>query len=266
MINDLIIYFHFYPENLFLWVAILSVGVGSFLNVLIFRYPIMLFRGWIKTTKRYGGAWQAKVQEMDDSKKVSGEVVRRLSLLRQSVIVVLCCSLSVLVAFEFQSPLHVFYVLLFTWLLIIISGISYDHSIIPDELIYILLWTGLLINMQGTLTDLRGAVIGCVLGYIFLIPGFYFSKLFNIGSVSSDDMKLLSGVGAWVGFSSIPVVVIISSMLYFGHLIIFGYRGVSKVPYAVFVAASGWLAGVYSLKIPILWFDTLCFSLNNILY
>lgn len=102
----------------------------------------------------------------------------------------------------------------FTWFLICLFFIDAKTQYLPDCLTLPLLWLGLLVNTQGIFTSLKSAVYGAVLGYIILWILFYGFKLVTKkDGMGFGDFKLLAALGAWVGWMQVPVILFFSAVL-----------------------------------------------------
>lgn len=140
--------------------------------------------------------------------------------------------------------------LVLTFGLLILAFIDIDHQLLPDQLTLPLIWMGLILSVFGVYIDSESSIIGAVLGYGFLwsIHRLFFSLTGREG-VGRGDFKLLALLGAWVGWSPLPFIVFLSSILgaLFGLLLIFMGRRTrtDPIPYGPFLAFSGWLALVF---------------------
>lgn len=97
--------------------------------------------------------------------------------------------------------------------LIALSYIDQREKILPDELTLTMLWTGLIFNSFNLLTDITSAVFGAALGYIIFL---LVKQAFKLGSgkdgLGQGDLKLLSAIGAWLGWQALPGVILIASL------------------------------------------------------
>src|SRR5690606_10387759 len=102
--------------------------------------------------------------------------------------------------------------LLFTWTLIVLTMIDFDHQLLPDDLTFPLLWLGLLVNSQAWLTDLESAVFGAVGGYLILWGVYWgFKLLTGKEGMGYGDFRLLAALGAWLGWQALPQIILLSS-------------------------------------------------------
>jgi leader peptidase (prepilin peptidase)/N-methyltransferase len=140
--------------------------------------------------------------------------------------------------------------LAFAYLLIAMTLIDYDTKTLPDDLTYPLLWLGLLINLDGTIVPLRDAVIGAMAGYMSLWAVYWLFK-FATGKegMGYGDFKLLAALGAWMGWAMLPTIIILSSVVgaVVGiSLIVFARRDRNNpIPFGPYLAAAGMIALLY---------------------
>ena len=140
--------------------------------------------------------------------------------------------------------------LAFTYFLIAMTLIDYDTKTLPDDLTYPLLWLGLLINLNGTIVPLRDAVIGAMAGYVSLWAVYWLFKLVTgKEGMGYGDFKLLAALGAWMGWAMLPTIIILSSAV--GAvvgiaLIVFARRDRNNpIPFGPYLAAAGIIALLY---------------------
>jgi leader peptidase (prepilin peptidase)/N-methyltransferase len=102
----------------------------------------------------------------------------------------------------------------FAYFLIAMTLIDADTQLLPDDLTLPLLWLGLLVNLNGTFTSLPSAVIGAVAGYLSLWSIYWIFKLATgKEGMGYGDFKLLAALGAWMGWSMLPVIILLSSVV-----------------------------------------------------
>ena len=163
-------------------------------------------------------------------------------------------ALSALVIWQLGSGWAGLSALAFTWFLVAMTLIDYDTKTLPDDLTYPLLWLGLLVNMNGTFVPLRDAVIGAMAGYLALWSVYWLFKLVTgKEGMGYGDFKLLAALGAWLGWAMLPTIVILSSavgaVVGIG-LIVFARRGRDNpIPFGPYLAAAGMIALLYGLPL-----------------
>lgn len=230
--------------------AILGLLVGSFLNVVIYRLPLMLQREWHGQCCEYlqldankiGSAPAASEHKVfnlmkpDSHCPVCKKPVRPwqnipvISYLllggkcsecktvihwRYPVVELATAALSAVVAWHFGATWSCVAALLFTWCLIAATVIDIDHQLLPDNITLPLLWLGLILAMTpyGTGVSVTDAVIGAAAGYLSLWSIYQIFKLLTgREGMGYGDFKLLAAIGAWLGWQKLLTVVILSSM------------------------------------------------------
>ncbi len=141
--------------------------------------------------------------------------------------------------------------LVFTGLLIAMSGIDARTTLLPDSLTLPLLWIGLLIstlgaNGQGMFVPVDQAIYGAAVGYLALWTVYWgFKLLTGKEGMGYGDFKLLAALGAWCGVSGILPIVLMSAVVgaVFGSvwLAIKGRDHATPIPYGPYLAAAGWI-------------------------
>ena len=257
-------------------VFVVGLVVGSFLNVVIHRLPVMLDRRWRRQCDELAG----KNPDAGEASEAFNLVVprsrcphcgHRISALeniplisflwlkgrcsacgtpisrRYPTVELLTAVLSVAVAWRFGAGAGAAAGLLLTWALIALAFIDYDHQILPDDITLPLIWLGLLFNVFGLFTGVHSAVIGAVAGYVSLWLVYQgFKILTGKEGMGFGDFKLLAGLGAWLGWQALPLVILFSSFLgaVVGLLFIvfFGRDRRLPIPFGPFLCLAGWVA------------------------
>lgn len=247
--------------------------VGSFLNVAIYRFPIMMQResdNYLAMenddqpphTDRYnlvlpGSACTACGHALSVADNVP--IISYVWLkgrcrychapisARYPVVELLTAVLSGLVIWHLGSSFAGLSALLLLWMLIAMTFIDIDTQLLPDELTLPLMWLGLLVNLEGTFVPLRDAVIGAAIGYLSLWAVYWLFKLVTgRDGIGYGDFKLLAALGAWLGWMMLPVIVLLSSAVgaIVGlSLIVFrGHHRDRPIPFGPFLAAAGLIA------------------------
>jgi len=221
-------------------VALLSLMIGSFLNVVIHRMPKIIERQWRAEVAESSGqplpeepdynlmvprsqcpSCGHAITALENVPVVSYLVLRGrcggckapISVRYPSVELLTGC-LSALVAWNFGFTWTTAAGLLFVWTMIALAFIDLDSFYLPDDITLPLLWAGILANMGGAFVDLQTAVIGAVAGYLSLWLVYWAFK-FATGKegMGYGDFKLLAAIGAWLGWKMLPVVIMLSSLV-----------------------------------------------------
>ncbi|MGI9303457.1 MAG: prepilin peptidase [Gammaproteobacteria bacterium] len=253
-------------------VAVLGLMIGSFLNVVIHRLPIMLQREW----ERECAEVLHEESHNEDDKPfnlitprsrcphcehaiTAWENIPLLSYLlqrgkctacgaaisaRYPLVELLTAVLSVAVAVHFGYRWETGAALLLTWALIALSVIDLETTLLPDIIVLPFLWLGLLINLNGAFTDIHSAVIGAIAGYLSLWVVYHlFRLLTGKEGMGYGDFKLLGMLGAWMGWHALPLVILLSSVVGAAvgiALIVVKRRGKDvPIPFGPYLAAAG---------------------------
>lgn len=102
---------------------------------------------------------------------------------------------------------------LLCWYLVTLALIDYDTKLLPDSLTQPLLWAGIIVAFFGLFsTSLEAAVLGTVFGYLSLWSVYWLFKLVTgKEGMGFGDFKLLAALGAWLGWQALPVLILLSS-------------------------------------------------------
>ena len=140
--------------------------------------------------------------------------------------------------------------LFFLYSLIAMTFIDADTQLLPDDLTYPLIWAGLLINVNDTYVSLHDAVIGAAAGYLALWSIYWVYKLVRgREGMGYGDFKLLAALGAWMGWATLPAIVLMASLV--GSvvgvaLMVANRRGFDyQMPFGPYLAAAGLITFLY---------------------
>jgi len=220
--------------------TLIGLMIGSFLNVVIYRLPKMMERTWqlqcaelrgetlemqpvfnIATPRSICPNCQHKIAFWENIPILSYLLLRgrcsgchsRISV-RYPIIEAITGIMSGFVAWYFGFGWAMMAALIFVWALMVLAVIDIDTHLLPDDITLPLMWLGLLFNMYGGFTDLHSAVIGAVAGYLSLWTIYWVFKLVTgKEGMGYGDFKLLAAIGAWLGWSILPLVILFSSLV-----------------------------------------------------
>jgi leader peptidase (prepilin peptidase)/N-methyltransferase len=253
--------------------GVLGLLVGSFLNVVIHRLPMMMDRDWRNHCAELHGEEPPPHEPLSLARPGSrcpacGHAIRAIENIpllswlflrgrcsacaapispRYPLVEAVSGLLCAFAALHFGYGLVAIAAMLLIWSLIALTGIDFDSQLLPDAITLPLLWAGLLFNLFGTFTDLQSAVIGAMCGYLALWSVYWAFKL-TTGKegMGYGDFKLLAALGAWLGWEMLPLTILLSSLL--GAvvgiaLIVIAKRGRSvPIPFGPYLAVAGLLA------------------------
>lgn len=265
------------PALLITFVTLLGLVVGSFLNVVIYRLPLIELRAWRKEC----------AEELDCEDKLGKEVEETFNLayppshcpkcqhkirlwenipilsyllqkgrctsckepisMRYPVVELSSALLALACALYFGFSAALIGALLLSWVLLALSLIDFDHTILPDSMTLPLLWLGLLFNLFGVFTSLESAVIGAMAGYLSLWSIYWLFKLITgKEGMGYGDFKLFAALGAWMGWQLLPLIILLSSavgaVLGITMMLILGRDRNIPIPFGPYLAAAGWIA------------------------
>jgi len=137
--------------------------------------------------------------------------------------------------------------LIFTWVLIALTLIDLKKQLLPDSLTLPLLWLGLFISFFDLYIDLTSSVIGAMAGYLILWSVYQLFKLLTKKEgMGFGDFKLLAALGAWAGFTYLPLIILISSVVGsiagITMLVIGKTKQQQPIPFGPYLAVAGWIA------------------------
>lgn len=266
------------PWLLFLFVGLISLCVGSFLNVVIYRLPVMLERAWKVEAKAILGLEQRSESEATFNLSVPNStcpkchtaikpwhnipVISYLLLrgkchncktpisLRYPFVEAMTAVACLLLLNEFGMGWQFLALWLLTFVFIALIGIDYDHQLLPDNLTMPLLWLGLLVNTQGLFVPLSEAIWGAAVGYLSLWSIYWLFKwVTGKEGMGFGDFKLLAVCGAWFGWGMLPNIILVSSgvgaVLGIALILIQGRDSQKPMPFGPFIAIAAWLTVVY---------------------
>ena len=230
------------PQTIAVVAGIIGLCVGSFVNVVIYRLPKMLDRGWRAQCAELAGESAAAsppynlviprsqcpscghpISALENIPVLSYLVLRgrcrsckaRISA-RYPLVELLTGALAVAAALRFHGVLTIAAACVLLCALVALTFIDFDTQLLPDNITLPLVWAGLLVNTAGIMpgVSLRDAVLGAVAGYLALWIVYWLFKLIRgKEGMGYGDFKLLAALGAWLGWQMLPLIVLLSSLV-----------------------------------------------------
>ena len=262
-------------------VFILSLLIGSFLNVVIHRLPIMMERDWrrqaeellapataasqSKSTDRYNLMVPRSACPKCGTQITALQNIPVISWLmlkgrcahcrtdisaRYPIIELSTALLSGIVAWQFGFTWHMAAALLLTWSLVALCMIDFDHQLLPDNLTLPLMWAGLSLSLfHGNVLPVtpQDAIVGALAGYLSLWLVFHLFKLATgKEGMGYGDFKLLAALGAWLGWQMLPLIIMLSACVGaavgISLILLRGRDRNIPIPFGPYLAAAGWIA------------------------
>ena len=267
------------------FVFIVSLMVGSFLNVVIYRLPVMMERSWkadfqahFETDVSTLGSntdstestpfnlikpdstcpkCQHKIRAWENIPVLSWLLLRgkcsqckNAISIRYPLIELGTALCSVWIAWHFGYSWSALAGVVMTWILVALIFIDIDTMLLPDQLTLPLLWMGLLFSIVNPAVSSADSIIGATVGYLSLWSVYWgFKLLTGKEGMGYGDFKLLAALGAWMGWQYLAIVVLMSSLV--GAVIgisVLSFQGKDKgqaIPFGPYLAIAGWLTLLY---------------------
>lgn len=275
--QQLFIIYSDYPALFITFMAILSLLIGSFLNVVIYRLPKMMEDEWQQEYKAYflsatdTTATPAKFNlavPRSSCPSCAAPVLARDNIpvlswlllkgkcrscsapisIRYPLVETLTAILSVVVAWKLGFGLAAVVLIVTTWTLIALTFIDIDKMLLPDQLTLPLLWLALLFSLSSSAFVNPGqAIVGAAAGYLSLWSVYWLFKLLTgKEGMGYGDFKLLAVFGAFLGWQQLPLIILLSSCVgAVVGVILLSVQGKNKatpIPFGPYIAAAGWIA------------------------
>ncbi len=272
-----------------------TLMIGSFLNVVIYRLPLMMQREWRDQCEELLSepapelpagpfnlvvprsrcpscgapikAWQNIPVLSYLLLSASCANCQQSISVRYPLVEFFTAALSAVCAWHFGFGWEAVMAIGLTCALVAISMIDIDHQLIPDSIVYPLLWTGLAMSLLHPLPDAgtlfiapREAIVGALAGYLSLWSVYQLFKLVTgKEGMGYGDFKLLAALGAWLGWGALPTIILMSAVV--GAVIgiaMIVFRGRDRqlpIPFGPYLAAAGWITMLYGEAIETAYLD-----------
>jgi len=277
MFEQILALFQQSPTTYYLFVVTLSLLIGSFLNVVVYRLPKMMQNGWYQDCREFLA---------DEVKDIPAKKIDKLTLskpdstcpkcghqirfyenipviswlflkgkcsqcknsisIRYPLVETTTALLSLVIAYKYGPTAEGALLLLLTWGLICLTLIDFDHMLLPDQIVLPLLWLGLLVNINTTFVALDDAVIGAAVGYGSLFSVFWLFKLLTgKEGMGHGDFKLFALFGAWIGWQLLPVLILMASfvgaIIGISLMLFKNHQREQAIPFGPYLAIAGWI-------------------------
>ncbi len=262
--------------------AIFGLIIGSFLNVVIYRLPKMMENEWRAQCHEFLEIEENNLQAQsfnlikpDSTCPHCGHAITAMENIpvlsylflggkcsqchtpiskRYPLVELLSAILTVVIASHYGYSYQALFAMVLTWALIALTFIDIDKQLLPDSITLPFIWIGLILNSNGLFTDIHSSLFGAVTGYLVL---WIIYQLFKLATgkegMGYGDFKLLALFGAWFGYQSLPLIIILSAGV--GTIITLMMIALGKqqqqqtIPFGPYLAMAGWIA--------MLWGDTI---------
>jgi leader peptidase (prepilin peptidase)/N-methyltransferase len=268
-----ILSFEQYPVLFFGTLFVLGSMIGSFLNVVIYRLPVMMQREWrhdclefleqaqdsevekfnLSVPRSRCGSCGHQITAMENIPLISYLVLGgKCSACKTSIspqyplVEVFTGIVSVIIGWHFGVSLQTLAALFLSWGLIAAGGIDIGHKLLPDSITLPLLWLGILLSFFNVFISLEDSVIGAMAGYMSLWTVFILFKVVTgKEGMGHGDFKLLAMLGAWLGWKPLLVVILTSSVvgatIGISMILLKKTERGTQIPFGPYLAAAGWM-------------------------
>ncbi len=282
------------PKLYYSFIFILGLLIGSFINVVIYRLPKILKKTWQSDCEEFLNEINNKPQPNNDNSVAKynlstprsacpqcGHLITAIENIpvlsylflkgkcrecntkisvRYPLIELFCATIALIVAIKFGVTITAIAMITLSWALITLSMIDYDHQFLPDEITLPLLWAGLLFNAYFEAIPLFDAVLGASVGYLAFWSLYKVFKLITgKEGMGYGDFKLLALLGAWFGWQSLLLIILISSLtgaIIGVSLILLKLQEKGKpIPFGPYLALAGWIVMMWGETIKLHYFQ-----------
>ncbi len=267
-------------------VFLVSLAIGSFLNVVIYRIPKMMQNQW-QSECRLLLADELNSSDSNEENKTFNLITPSSSCpkcnakikpwhnipvlgwiilggkcatckapisKRYPAIEALTAAISLVVAWQLGATSLALLFIIITWALVALTFIDIDHMLLPDQITLPLLWLALIASVFGITIPPGEAIIGAAIGYLSLWSVYWLFKLVTgKEGMGYGDFKLLAVFGALLGWQSLPLIILLSSVV--GAVIgitllsIQGKDKATPIPFGPYIAIAGWIALLWGEQI-----------------
>ena len=264
---------------------ILGLLVGSFLNVVIYRVPEGLNRNWKLQAKQmldlpleqgegerfnilmppsHCPSCKAAIKPWQNIPILSYVLLKgqckhchAAISLRYPLVELLTGLVFAVCAWKFGATWTALAAMVFSAYLIAMIFIDADTQLLPDQLTLPLMWGGIVFHLAAYLlqadwgiTTLVDSLLGAIVGYMSLWSIFQLFKLVTgKEGMGYGDFKLLAALGAWLGISVLPIIIIMSAVVGLIFALIMKVAKNQPMPFGPYLAISGWIVLVFSQPI-----------------
>ncbi|ETJ49835.1 N-methyltransferase [Pseudoalteromonas agarivorans] len=274
-------------------VGLISLCVGSFLNVVIYRLPLMMQREWqsecrlLLEDELTNKPTQTNTNEPFNLVKPNSTCPKCKTAIkpwqnipiiswimlkgkcancsnpisaRYPIVEAITALLSLVIAYSFGATEHALLYIFVTWILVALTFIDIDHMLLPDQLTLPLVWLALIAAVMGITISPGDAIVGAACGYLSLWSVFWLFKLLTgKEGMGYGDFKLLAVFGALLGWQSLLTIILLSSVV--GAIIgiallsIQGKDKATPIPFGPYLAIAGWITLLWGAQIQAAYFN-----------
>lgn len=272
-------------------IGLVSLCVGSFLNVVIYRLPLMMQREWqgecrllleselknniADTNEPFN---LAKPNSTCPKCKTAIKAWQNIPVIswlflkgkcascsnpisaRYPIVEAITALLSLVVAYCLGATEQALLYIAITWALVALTFIDIDHMLLPDQITLPLVWLALIAAVLGYTVTPTDAIIGAACGYLSLWSVFWLFKLLTgKEGMGYGDFKLLAVFGALLGWQSLLTIILLSSVvgaiIGIALLTIQGKDKATPIPFGPYLAIAGWITMLWGEQLQANYFN-----------
>lgn len=278
--SELLDYFIHNPTALYIAIGLLSLCIGSFLNVVIFRTPKMMEQEWkqecqlllhpkqpiiehekltLSTPPSTCPSCHSAIHWYQNIPIISwlllrgrcGSCQHPISK-RYPLVELLTCVCSVVVVAVFGATWQMLAGVVLTWALIALTFIDFDTQLLPDRFTLTLAGAGLAVNSLSLYTTPTLSIWGAVIGFLCLwVVYILFKVVTGKEGMGYGDFKLLAALGAWMGPLMLPLIILLSSVIgaIIGIILLKVRKENQPFAFGPYIAIAGWIAFLWGDQI-----------------
>lgn len=276
-------------------IGLVSLCVGSFLNVVIYRLPLMMQREWQGECRLLLES-ELKSNKADESESLNSTfnlikpnstcpkcktaikawqnipIISWLLLkgkcascsnpisARYPIVEAITALLSLVVAYKLGATEQALLYIAITWALVALTFIDIDHMLLPDQITLPLVWLALIAAVLGYTVTPTDAIIGAACGYLSLWSVFWLFKLLTgKEGMGYGDFKLLAVFGALLGWQSLLTIILLSSVvgaiIGIALLTVQGKDKATPIPFGPYLAIAGWITMLWGEQLQTSYFN-----------
>jgi len=274
-------------------IGLVSLCVGSFLNVVIYRLPLMMQREWqgecrllleselknniADTNEPFN---LAKPNSTCPKCKTAIKAWQNIPVIswlllkgkcascsnpisaRYPIVEAITALLSLVVAYKLGATEQALLYIAVTWALVALTFIDIDHMLLPDQITLPLVWLALIAAVLGYTVTPTDAIIGTACGYLSLWSVFWLFKLLTgKEGMGYGDFKLLAVFGALLGWQSLLTIILLSSVvgaiIGIALLTVQGKDKATPIPFGPYLAIAGWITMLWGEQLQASYFNVI---------
>jgi leader peptidase (prepilin peptidase)/N-methyltransferase len=275
MIENLLEIIEIYPLMGYIFIFFLAAIIGSFLNVVIYRYPIMIQYEYAEIIKENSNNYSKEVEEIlkngkdlnlsfpsshcfhckEKIKWYNNIPILSYLLLKgrcfnckekyssRYFFIELIHSISwVLLFYKFGISITFLITAISFSLLLTMSMIDFDHKILPDGLVFSLMGLGLLYSTtKSAIIDSESAILQSIIGFLICHTFIsVYSKIRGKLMMGFGDIKLMTAILTFIPFINVIygfLIASLSGILFYVFLKVFNKLDEDKtMPFGPFIS------------------------------